>query len=186
MANDKKTGIDRLEEEMERRILETSKEELLEEARANGRDPAEFAARMRAFVSDAKAKAGKARRAEARARLEEDRREGTANVVRLPTPAREQAWRRRGWCRRRKRLAGLGAAEVVWQKCHSGVARRNSYGGFPEMWRILMEICSIKTRARRPKWRQAQEAMSRGTECVAPASRTAPTSRSCVWIGVEC
>lgn len=91
MANDKKTGIDRLEEEMEKQILETTKEELLEEARANGRDPAEFAARMRAFVSDAKSKAGKARRAEARARLDQDRQAGAANVVKMPTPAREQA-----------------------------------------------------------------------------------------------
>lgn len=91
MANDRKTGIDRLEDEMEKLILEASKEELLEEARANGGDPAEFAARMRAFVSDATMKAGKARIAEARARLDEDRRNGAANVVRLPTPAREQA-----------------------------------------------------------------------------------------------
>ncbi len=90
MAKDKKTGIDRLEEEMEKQILETPKEELLEEARANGRDPAEFAARMRTFVSKAKTEAGQARRAEARARLEQERNAGTANVVRMPTPEREQ------------------------------------------------------------------------------------------------
>ena len=87
MAKDKKTGIDRLEEEMEKQILETPKEELLEEARANGRDPAEFAARMRTFVSKAKTEAGQARRAEARARLEQERNAGTANVVRMPRAA---------------------------------------------------------------------------------------------------
>ncbi len=91
MAKDKKTGIDRLEEEIERQILETSKDELLEDAHAQGRDPAEFAARMRAFVSNSKTEVGKIRRTEARKRIEQDRKVNVANVVRMPTPAREQA-----------------------------------------------------------------------------------------------
>ena len=91
MAKDKKTGIDRLEEEMEKQILETPKEELLEESRAQGRDPEKFAAHMRALVSKVKTEAGKARRAEARARLEQERKAGAANVVRMPIPEREQA-----------------------------------------------------------------------------------------------
>lgn len=91
MAEDKKTGIDRLEDEMERQILDTPKDELLEEARAQGRDPAEFAARMRAFVSNAKLEVGKARRAEARTRLEQERQAGETNVVRMLTPTHENA-----------------------------------------------------------------------------------------------
>ena len=54
----------------------------------------------------------------------------------------------------------------VWQKYHSGVARGNFYGDFPEYGRILVEIPSIKTKARRPRWRRSQKAMSPGTECV--------------------
>jgi hypothetical protein len=90
MANEKKTGIDRLEDEMEKQILETPKETLLEEARVAGRDPAEFAARMRTFVSDAKVTAGKARRAEARARIEKGGKIGAVNIVRMPTPTQEK------------------------------------------------------------------------------------------------
>ncbi len=90
MANDRKTGIDRLEEEMEKQTLETSKEELLEDARSAGRDPAAFAERMRAFVSEAKETAGKARLADARARLEQERQAAEGKVVRMPTPARAQ------------------------------------------------------------------------------------------------
>ena len=54
----------------------------------------------------------------------------------------------------------------VWQKYHSGVARGNFYGDFPEYGRILVKIPSIKTKARRPRWRRSQKAMSPGTECV--------------------
>ena len=90
MDNDRKTGIDRLEEEMERRIQEASKEELLKEAREDGRDPAEFAARMRAFVLDARAEAGKTRLTEARSLLDRKRQGGASDVVRFPTPARER------------------------------------------------------------------------------------------------
>ena len=44
------SGIDRLFDEMERQIIEASNEEILEEARAEGRDPAEFGTRMREFI----------------------------------------------------------------------------------------------------------------------------------------
>ena len=49
-ARNGQTGIDRLFEELDRQIIEASNEEILEEARAEGRDPAEFGARMREFI----------------------------------------------------------------------------------------------------------------------------------------
>mgnify|MGYP006269261473 CR=1 FL=1 len=73
MANDRKTPLDRLEDEMEKLILEASKEEILEDARAAGDDPEDFADRMRAFVEHAKREAGVERRTAARIQIDRER-----------------------------------------------------------------------------------------------------------------
>lgn len=84
---DKKTGFERFEEEALEDILLATDEEILEEAREAGDDPEAYAARMKEWLHDAKAKAGKKRLSQAREALELDRRNSTSKVTRLRPPS---------------------------------------------------------------------------------------------------
>ena len=93
MANDRKTPLDRLEDEMEKLILEASKEEILEDARAAGDDPKDFAERMRAFVKQTRREVGVERRAAARAQIDRERKVRVVGVrvAEAPQPLERKA-----------------------------------------------------------------------------------------------
>lgn len=81
MGNEKKPGLDHLEEEINREILAASDEEILEDALDAGDDAQAFASRMQAWLRGAKEDAGKTRLQNARAELERDRQRSSATVV---------------------------------------------------------------------------------------------------------
>ena len=83
MNDDKMTGLDRLEEEINEQILAASDEEIMGDAEEAGDDPADFAARMRVWLKEAEIEAGQRRRLDARAELEKDHRNNSPTVVAL-------------------------------------------------------------------------------------------------------
>lgn len=73
MAKDKKSRLDRLDEALGEDILNASDEEILEETKNDGVDPAAYAASMRGWLSKATHAADAARLKRAREELEADR-----------------------------------------------------------------------------------------------------------------
>ena len=58
MVDEKKLRLDRLEDEIDRQILEASDAEIIEDAIAAGDDPTEFAERMNTWLQSAAEVAG--------------------------------------------------------------------------------------------------------------------------------
>jgi hypothetical protein len=81
MADDKKLRIERLEDEIDRQILEASDADIIQDAIDAGDDPVEFAGRMKAWLQGAIEMAGKSRLQKARSELEQQR--SSDNVVPL-------------------------------------------------------------------------------------------------------
>ena len=81
MAKDKQTGLDRFEEALNEDILNASDEEILEETRNEGVDPAAYAAAMRDWLSKAKPQADAARLQQARSEFEANRAKRSSGVV---------------------------------------------------------------------------------------------------------
>lgn len=81
MVDEKKLRLDRLEDEIDRQILEASDIEIVEDAIAAGDDPTKFAEKMNAWVQSAVDVVGKARLQQARAELEQERLKSSGKVV---------------------------------------------------------------------------------------------------------